>query len=90
MKKIADLRGDDPFSARPASFAVWPPTRERRSRRSSNGPSSCLTTQRFPKNSARPFASALARLTPCDFRVRRCPSPLRAVKWPRALRNQKS
>jgi len=38
--------------------------RERRSRRSSNGPSFCLTTQRFPKNSARPFASALARLTP--------------------------
>ena len=40
----------------------------------------CLTTQRFPKNSARPFAIALASLTPCDRRECKCPSPLRAVK----------
>ena len=26
----------------------------------------CLTTQQFPKNSARPFAIALASLTSCD------------------------
>ena len=44
----------------------------------------------FPKNSARPFASALASRTPCDRRECKCPSPLRAIRWPRALQNQKS
>jgi hypothetical protein len=32
----------------------------------------------------------LASRTPCDRRECKCPSPPRAIRWPRALQNQKS
>jgi hypothetical protein len=42
----------------------------------------------IPKDSALPFAIALASPTPCNRRKCKCPSPLRAVRSAQVLRNQ--